>query len=87
MTVPNSVVSDNSNCFHGVQRVNNAMVTLYRDVNGVAAIYACTWGFKFAEGGVVRSTVCVNNKWIIAMADCEGLNHSYTTFAMRYGGP
>lgn len=59
-------------CFEPT-KLSNSEITLHKNDYGIAAIYTCHFGYRFANGGLTRTTVCVDGEWNTEMADCEGL--------------
>lgn len=60
-----------SGCFKP-KRLSHTVMKLYKDMYGFAAAYTCHHGYRFAEGGSVRTNVCIDGVWIIDIPDCEG---------------
>ena len=58
-------------CFRPKQLIN-AFVKLYFEQYGIFAVYTCRYGYRFVEGGTVRSVVCDGGTWSVDITDCEG---------------
>ena len=63
-------VPDTTQCFRP-PNLPHTEVDLYKDANGIVAIYTCLPGYYFASGGTIRTVFCMETEWSHDIPDCE----------------